>query len=137
MAEGTDKVLSKSDKSKSMSDPSFASVLMREAFPRERHGSVYSAQYAAFDYLRGVVRKNMTLRRARAIWEGSAKRIDAEEAEALKRAKFEEREREIIELRRRLSELDAEFAGMDKAGIGLPRPSSRRPSDVSVSGKPD
>lgn len=111
-------MLSERDKNKSMSDTAFASELMREAFPKGRHGSVYSAQYAAFVYMRRALHKNMTFRRARAIWEGAAKRIDAEEAEALKRAKFEEAQREIQDLRRRISELDAELAGVGSWTVG-------------------
>lgn len=93
---------------------------MREAFPSQRHGSVYSAQYAAFDYLRRTVRKNMTFRRARSIWEGAARRIDAEEAEALQRAKVEEARRERTELRARLDRLDAELAEVDAQFHGAP-----------------
>lgn len=120
MDERTDKVLSKSDKERAMSDavfaqndPTFARSLMREAFPKDRHGSVYAAQYAAFDYLRRVVKKQMTFRRARSIWEGAAKRIDAEEAYALKLAKIEEARREHKELRARLARLEEALAMAD------------------------
>lgn len=94
---------------------------MQEAFPRERHGSVYAAQYAAFSYLRGSLAKSVTFRRARSIWEGKARRIDAEEADALKRAKYEEARRAREELTDRLSRLDAELAALRQEMAGSSR----------------
>lgn len=128
MPERTDKVLSKTDKDRAMSDTAYAQSLIQEAFPRDKHGSVYAAQFAAYDFMRRHLRKNMTFRRARSIWEGAARRIDAEEAEALKRAKFEEAQREYSHLRDRLSELDAEIAAlrqeMDGATVSSPSKTS-------------
>ena len=106
---------------------------MRDAFPKDRHGSVYAAQYAAFDYLRRAVSKNMTFRRARSIWEGAAKRIDAEEAEALKRAKIEEARREYIELRARLARLEEAIAVADAAASG-PSLASSGPTTGALGG---
>lgn len=129
MAEGTDKVLSKPDKERAMSDTMYAQHLMKDAFPKERHGSVYAAQYAAFDYLRRALTKQITFRRARSIWEGAAKRIDAEEAEALKRAQIEEIRRERSELRARLARLEEAIAMVDAseagAAVAAHRPSTR------------
>lgn len=91
---------------------------MQGAFPRERHGSVYAAQYAAFSFLRSALSKSVTFRRVRSIWEGKARRIDAEEAEALKAAKFEEAQRAREELKDRLSRLDAELATLRQEMAG-------------------
>lgn len=102
----------------SISDTAIARDRMQEAFPKERHGSVYAAQYAAFSYLRGALEKSVTFRRARSIWEGTARRIDAEEAEALKRAKYEEAQRARHELTERLSRLDAEIAALRQEVAG-------------------
>lgn len=96
-----------------MSDTVYAKGLIREAFPRARHGSVIAAQCAAYTSLRKALVKEITLRRIRSIWEGKARRIDNEEAAALRRAKLEEARREQEELRIRLSQLDAALAEMD------------------------
>ena len=96
-----------------MSDTIYARELIREAFPKERHGSVIAAQCAAYSSIRKAVNKEITLRRVRSIWEGKARRIDNEEAVALRRAKIEEARREQIELRQRLSRLDAAIAALD------------------------
>ncbi len=50
------------------------------------------------------------MRRVRSIWEGTARRIDGEEKDALRRAKLEEARREQQLLRARLAELDAALA---------------------------
>lgn len=83
---------------------------MQDAFPKARHGSVYAAQYAAFSFLRRAVLKEITFRRARSIWEGKAKRIDAEEADALKRAKIEETRREYQDLKSRIAAIETALA---------------------------
>lgn len=105
-----------------MSDTAFARELIREAFPAQRHGSVKAAQYAAYSYVRGFVAKEITLRRIRSMWEGRARRIDNEEAEALRRAKIEEARREQTILRQRLSDLDAALAALDQGMAGEARP---------------
>ena len=118
VAKGRDKVLSKRDKSSSMSDTclsendkDFARRVIREAFPTKRYGSVLAAQCEAFTFLaRQGLEKTVTMRRVRAIWEGQALRIDGEEKDALRRAAIEERKRERTDLRNRLSELDEELA---------------------------
>lgn len=90
------------------------SGVMREAFPRERHGGAKAAIYAAYRYISPKVQKQFTERRARSIWEGTAKRIDAEEAAVLRRARLEEARREQAELRERLARLDTALAAIDE-----------------------
>jgi hypothetical protein len=119
--QGADKVLSKSDKSSAMSDmclsendKTFARKALHEAFPKERHGSVFAAQCEAYSFLlRQRLEKKITMRRVRALWEGKAQRIDGEEKDALRRAKIEEAKRERNALRQRLSDLDQELAFLD------------------------
>ncbi len=123
MAEGSDKVLSERDKNKSMSDTVFARDVIRDAFPKDRHGSVKAAQSAAFSFIRKHVEKDFTFRRVRAIWEGTARRIDGEEKDALRRAQIEEAKREQAELRARLARLDEALAVADAQnhrGMGAP-----------------
>lgn len=98
-----------------MSDITFAQQTIREAFPRERHGSVFAAQLEAYNFLKRHVAKPITLRRVRSLWEGAAKRLDGEEKDALRRAKIEEARREQERLRQRLSELDETLALLDAA----------------------
>lgn len=114
-------MLSKSDKRKSMSDTvlsegdtDFAMKAIRKAFPKERHGSVFAAQCEAYTFLlRKKLRKTITMRRVRSMWEGRALRIDGEEKDALRQAKIEEAKRERTYLRKRLSQLDDELAVLD------------------------
>lgn len=115
MNQWSDKVLDRSPKSVSMSDTAFHSELIREAFPRQRYGGAKAAIYAAYRYMVPKVNKHFTERRARAIWEGTARRIDAEESAALRRARFEEAHREQRDLRARLARLDAALAVVDEA----------------------
>lgn len=121
MQQRKDKVLSEYDKRASMCDTAYHMNLMREAFPRERYGGAKSAIYAAFRYMSPKVHKPFTERRARSIWEGTAKRIDAEESAVLKKAALEGARREQAELRERLARLDASLAayGEDQAGETL------------------
>lgn len=113
-------MLSKSDKEvsnkgKRMSDVYFAQTMFREAFPQRRYGSVKAALYEAHRFISRRVRKDFTERRVRSIWEGTAKRIDAEEMEALKAALQEEARREQNELRARLASLDEKIAAFEAA----------------------
>ncbi len=105
-------MLSERDKSKSMSDTTFSMNAIKEAFPVKRFGSVKSAQYEAFRFLSRCVDKEITMRRVRSIWEGTARRIDGEEKDALRRAKLEEARREQKCLRERLAEIDAALAAV-------------------------
>jgi hypothetical protein len=108
-------MLGQFDKDKSVSDTAFHSDLLREAFPRQRYGGAKAAIYAAYRYIAPKVTKPFTERRARAIWEGTARRIDAEESTVIKRAAIEEQRREQQELRDRLVRLDAALAVVDEA----------------------
>jgi hypothetical protein len=108
-----DKVLSESDKDASMSDTTHHSNVIQAAFPRERHGGAKAAIWAAYNYIAPKVRKDFTERRARSIWEGTACRIDAEEAAILRKAEIEEARREQRELRERLARLDTALAAID------------------------
>lgn len=106
-----DKDLPKRDKL--MSDVFYAQNLFREAFPERRYGSVKAALYEAHRFLSRKVTKEFTYRRARSIHEGTARRIDAEEMEALKLALIEESKREQQHLRARLASLDEKIAAFE------------------------
>lgn len=108
-----DRDLSKRDKK--MTDVFYAQSLLREAFPRSRYGKVDAVFYEARKFINKRVNKEVTLRRIRTIWEGTARRIDSEEMEALKAALIEEERREQKELRARLAALDAKIANFDAA----------------------
>lgn len=102
---------------RAMSDVAFAKNLFREAFSERRYGSVKAAIYAAHRFLSRKVVKQFTERRARSIWEGTARRIDSEEMDALRQAVIEESKREQVELRSRLAALDALLAAQDAASF--------------------
>lgn len=108
-------MLSKRNKSLSMSDTVLAQELIRDAFPTRKYGSVKAAVYEAYRFMRPKVLKDFTLRRARSIWEGAARRIDSEETAALSLAIIEEAKREQQELRDRLERLDTALAAADEA----------------------
>src|SRR5688572_17214193 len=114
MQQRMDEMLGQSDKDKSVSDTAYHSDLIREAFPKTRHGGAKPAIFAAYRYIAPKVTKKFTERRARAIWEGTARRIDAEEANALRLAQIEEARREQYELRQRLARLDTALAMVDE-----------------------
>lgn len=105
-----------SNKGKRMSDVFYAQNIFREAFPQRRYGSVKAALYEAHRFISRRVRKDFTERRVRSLWEGTAKRIDAEEMEALKAALMEESRREQHELRARLALLDEKIAAAEARG---------------------
>jgi hypothetical protein len=107
------KVLSRPDKETSVSDTVYHRGLVQEAFPRQRYGGAKGAIYAFFRYASPKVNKPFTERRARSIWEGTARRIDAEESAVLRRAAIEEARREQAELRQRLARLDTALASID------------------------
>lgn len=99
-----------SNKGKRMSDVFYAQNLFKEAFPSSRYGSVKAALYEARRVISRRVHKEFTDRRARSIWEGTARRIDAEEMKAIEAALIEENAREAKELRARLAALDETLA---------------------------
>ena len=106
-------MLGKHDKGLGMSDTAYHRDLMRETFSPARHGSVKAAIYAAHRFISPIVTKEFTHRRARSIWEGTARRIDAEEAAALRKAQIEETRREYRELQNRVASLAAALAVAD------------------------
>lgn len=116
-------MLSNSDKdsakrAKVMSDAYYAQNLLKEAFPEQRYGSVKGAIFAAYRFVSPKVSKELTPRRIRAIRDGRARRIDAEEMDALKAAIIEESRREQLELRARLAALDEKVAAFDARVAG-------------------
>lgn len=94
-------MLSQQDKDVGMSDAVFYSAEFRDAFPARRYGGAKAAIWAGYRFIAPKVRKEFTERRARSIWEGTARRIDAEEAAIIRKAKIEEARREQRELRER------------------------------------
>lgn len=103
----------KINRKKGMSDICVAQSLLRDAFPSRRYGKVEAAFYEAHKFISRRVRKDFTMRRVRSIWEGTARRIDSEEMDALREAVKEEARREQIELRTRLAALDAKIAAYE------------------------
>lgn len=86
---------------------------MRAAFPLSRYGKLDNVFYQAVRFIAPRVEKTFTQRRARALWEGSARRVDSDEMDALRAAKYEEHRREQEELRARLASLDKMLAVLD------------------------
>lgn len=111
-------MLSKSDKSKSMSDTAFMQNNLPEVFDPRRYGSVKAAQIAAYDFMKGRVSKELKLRRIRQLWEGKASRVDGEEKDALRQAKIEEARNEYKALRNRLERLETFLAVVDSSAAG-------------------
>ena len=105
-------------KGKDMDDVLHARELLRHGFPETRYGSVKGLLYEAQRYISRKVKKEFTHRRTRSIWEGTARRIDSEEMDALRLAVIEESKREQHELRARLASLDAMLASVDEAFHG-------------------
>lgn len=102
-----------SKKDAQMTDAVFAQGLIREAFPKELYGGYKAAVYAAYRYMSPRVSKRFTERRARAIWDGEARRIDMEEADVLRAALIEEARNETQRLRARLATLDEKIAAAE------------------------
>lgn len=102
-----------SKRRKGMSDTVLAQGMIREAFPRDLYGGYKAAVYAAYRFISPRVSKQFTLRRAAAIWNGEARRIDMEEAAALQTAIIEEAQNETKRLRARLASLDAKIAAFE------------------------
>src|SRR5690606_34175663 len=91
---------------------------IREVYDPARFGSVKAAQIAAWHFLRKRVQKDLTLRRIRSLWEGTARRVDGEEKDALRAAQIEEARNEYQALRGRLASLEANLAVVDPAFFG-------------------
>ncbi|MNK73054.1 hypothetical protein D3C87_925420 [compost metagenome] len=115
----------KDNSRKQIMSPSLAAKnVMRDAYPLSRYGKLDNVFYHAVQFIRPRVTKEFTMRRARAIWEGAARRIDSEEMDALREALIEENIREQRELRQRLAALDASIATFHAAQTGRPVASS-------------
>ncbi|WP_338076702.1 hypothetical protein [Brucella ciceri] len=108
-------MLSKKDKFMRTCDTIEARNIIHEAFPTRRTGSVKASIYEAYRVLSPMLIKDFTPRRVRSIWEGTARRIDGEELDALRKAKIKEAQREREEIRERLATLDAALAVLDQA----------------------
>lgn len=117
MSEIRPKSLSKEDKDQ-MSDVAYAQSLLREAFPARKYGKVDAALYAAYRFMKPLVEpridREFTMRRVRSLHEGSARRVDGAEMEALKRAQIEELRRERRDIIERLEILEKAIAVVDQ-----------------------
>lgn len=118
-----------SKRRKSMNDGVLAKGMMREAFPRDFYGGYKAAVYAAYRFISPRVSKQFTLRRAAAIWNGEARRIDMEEAAALETALIEEAQHETKRLRARLAALDEKIASFAERTSREALAKNRRHSD--------
>lgn len=137
MQERTDKVSRNdpknlSDRDKAMSDIAYAKRLMDEAFPPQRFGNVQAALLEAYRFMKPKVEPRIerpfTFRRVRSLHEGSARRVDGAEMDALKLAQIEEARREHRELRARLAHLEEALAMADAAPAGAPVGAYRSPA---------
>lgn len=131
MIERMNEMLSEKDKSVSTCDSEFYRDVARETWPRQRFGSVKASINAMQRFISPRVRKEFTHRRARSIMEGTARRIDAEEASAIRQAQIEEARREHQELKVRLARLDAALAAVDPDFFG-PEMEARRGASSPV-----
>lgn len=90
-----------------------ARILLRDAFPLARYGKLENVFYQAVRFIAPRVEKDFTQRRARSIWEGTARRIDSDEMDALRAALIEESRIEQQQLRARLASLDETIAAFE------------------------
>ena len=104
-----------------MSDVAVAQNLFREAFPVKRYGKVDAALFEAYRFLKPKVEprieRKFTMRRVRSLHEGSLKRVDGAELDALKEAKIEEMKRERKEIIERLAALESRLASNDPLSV--------------------
>jgi hypothetical protein len=129
ISQKADKMLGSEDKNLGFEDKEFegrgrvmsttleASELFRNAFPVRRYGKLANVFYEARKFINPKVEKDFTLRRAKSIWEGTARRIDSDEMDAIRLAEIEEMRRERIEARARLADLDRKIALADQAHL--------------------
>lgn len=105
-----------------LSDVALAQNMLHEAFPRERYGKWDAALFAAYRFLKPRVERRIereyTMRRVRSLHEGTARRVDGAEFEALKEAQIKEARREYLEIKDRLACLEASLAVADEAFFG-------------------
>lgn len=112
MVQINDKSLRERSKGK-MNDVLEAQALFKDAFPRWRYSSVKDMINDGYRVLSRQVTKEFTHRRVETIWQGTARRIDGEEKDALRLAAVEEHRREQKELRARLAALDERLSTTD------------------------
>lgn len=113
-----DKDVSKRDKRKqgtTMEDVLEAQHLLHEAYPDlKARIRVKDALWRAYTFLKPIVeartKRVYTIRRVRATHEGTLRRVDNAEIEALRLAVLKEAMNEQTKLRSRLAELDARIA---------------------------
>lgn len=110
MLESSPKSLDNSSKAKTprgeaVTDATTASEYMREAFPVSRYGNAKSATWAAYRKL-----KLATARRAKAIWSGEARRIEAHEMDALRKAVLDELHQRRVETLEKIESLESELS---------------------------
>lgn len=112
--------LSKFDKrrDRKMDSTRYAQELMRDAYPKWFYGSVDAIVFEASEFMSGRLKKRVTPRRMRSIWEGKARRIDADERDALEEAKLEGLRKSQAELRSRLASIDEALAEINKVEAG-------------------
>ncbi|WP_234908356.1 hypothetical protein [Rhizobium rhizogenes] len=103
------------DRKKVMSPTLTAKILMRDAWPLRRYSKLDNVFYEAVRFISPRVTKSFTARRARSIWEGTARRIDSDEMDALRAALIEESKIEARELRAHLASLDQKIASFEAA----------------------
>lgn len=96
-----------------MNDVLEAQALFKEAFPRWRYASVKDMINDGYRTLSKLVAKDITHRRVETIWQGTARRIDGEEKDALRVTLREKDRHEQIQLRARLAALDERIASYD------------------------
>lgn len=113
MVQINNKSLRKWSKGK-MDDVLEAQELFKAAFPRWRYSSVKEMINDGYRVLSRRVSKEFTHRRVETIWQGTARRIDGQEKDALRLAVIEENRREQKDLRARLAALDARLASVDQ-----------------------
>jgi hypothetical protein len=106
------------NKGRDMNPTLAAKGLIRKAYPLGRYGKLENIVHHVVRFISPRVTKDFTPRRARAIWEGAARRIDSDEMDALREALFEEQKREQKELRARLAALDEILADFGSSASG-------------------
>jgi len=117
----------KTDGKKAMTPTAQARDLMRETWSLQTYGKLENIFHQAVGFIAPRVTKQFTRRRARSIWEGTAKRIDSEEMDALREAQIEFARREQTLLRARLAALDEKIASAEASAHrqAMARPSQQ------------
>lgn len=101
-----------------MNDVLEAQALFKDAFPRREYPSVKDMINHGYSTLSKLLRKEITHRRIETIWQGTAKRIDGEEKDALRAVILEKDRHEQKQLRARLAALDERLAVTDPEFFG-------------------